>query len=209
MACKVVNKSETPIMLSEQIFFLNKSKLKYVSVGFKTDIVFSPTIRFAGTRSYHVVDMCREDFVAFLKLEQWITDICKNWSAVTQNDNRSEMKQCGSITVMFYDVKSKPVLQIFKSQEDVIYLGQESLNSLFYQAHVILTKVHLLEEYNFSTFYKTMLRRACKMEGNVLENMKQLLKVMKQDENVATVKQLMLLEPDVVVKDMETCKIFF
>lgn len=196
-------------MLSEQVFFLNKSKSKYLTVGFNTDILFSPTIRFAATRSYQVVDMSREDFIAFLELEQWITNICENWSTITQNDNRSEIKQCGKITVMFYDVKTKPVLQIFKSQDTVMFLGQESLKSVFFLAQLILTKLQLLEEHQFREFYESILRRSCKRQGNVLENIKELLKVMKPDENTCALKQLVLFEPDVVQKDMETCRIFF
>ncbi|KAK9876867.1 hypothetical protein WA026_017368 [Henosepilachna vigintioctopunctata] len=183
-----------PYMLCSKVFFINKSKTKYVSVGLSHQ--FKAVVRISGSSlKGHHIDFTTEDFRELLKSEEFLL---RNLSKVSSQ----EFKKINNVTLFFITINNKCILGV-RNERSQIYIGRETLCELLSLQELINDYIEFLEYHGFEDFYAMITRTVTKLNGDVLANIKNLLEQSyKHLFNTAIFKELIKADPYTVVNDV-------
>lgn len=189
---------EEEILLDSKVYFLNKSKSKYVIVGAST-INFLPTIRIASTSSKQYVDLSTCEWFTLLNNKHMLVDRLDKASEKIINNNLK------TIAVYMDTINNGvKVLKIKRDQGNQVVIGMQSMNMLWNLSKLINYRIQLLSNRCLQEYYRNLLHKLVGQSGNLLDHLHNLLDQRGQEENCLVIKELIYFKPDSVLHDINS-----
>lgn len=147
-------------LLGERIFFLNKSRSKWVCTGLSIDSNFEPVVKIGGVK---------KQCIAFYE-QEWELFMAESVNI------KGYFEYCRGIFPMrdLQDIKLSSecfdgVTRILKIERagDCVFLSFEGLSELLRMKKVVSTRVALLKSLKFHDFYKSMVIYLSKTAGDL------------------------------------------
>ncbi|KAF5284429.1 hypothetical protein FQA39_LY17052 [Lamprigera yunnana] len=150
------------MLLNQTIYYLNKSKSKWISVGLYYPFEFASVVKIFG-RSKQYVIFKKETF-----------------------DTMWKPRQIGSKTLTFEMMKEKKILKIEDMSGNEVYLGWESVSEVWSLESVLRYRLSYSSGSNFKYFYEDVIRAVAEMSGDVKINIYNIINRLseKSDDNV-------------------------
>lgn len=186
----VTPKTDVPLF-NRTIYFLNKSRNKFVCVGFDPNINFSPVVKMAGMKNQSV---CFDE-------NEW-KELIQNQGIITNYFYDLAVQQWKPIklnfkTIHFLAIDGKKIIKI-EDNDGEVFLGWESISELWNLLSIILYRIDILKAQEFNVFYNAVLDGVSKAQGDVINNITDLVNAMKdtKSENVNCFMELLNFQPE-------------
>lgn len=188
-------------LISQCIYFLNKSKSKCVCVGLSAHLTFSPAVKLFGLRN-----QCM-----FFDETEWklVTENLENlMNYFHAGDTPWPPMKIGSKTIMFQTVAKNKVIKFQDLGDSELYLGWESLAELRELLPIISYRVDTLASQEFKMFYDSIIEGVAEMPGNFKVNIMNILAPLKElhCENMCSMLEILHFLPEKICVDMEVAK---
>lgn len=190
-------------LLNQSIYFLNKSKTKYICIGLSPHINFYPIVKVCGVKNQCVLfdenewDMLLEN-----------QGILLNYFHTT--DTQWTPMKLGSKVISFQTVEYRKILKIVDAGESEVYLGWESLTELWDLIPLIKYRLNVLGSQGFNEFYSNVINGIVDMPGDFKTNITNILHPLKdtKSENVCCMMEILQFAPEKIGVDIEVASCF-
>lgn len=199
---EIVNRSEgldmsKPInVLSQHVYYLNKSRTKWVVVGLAPDLHFEPILAIAGAKKQNIV-MKANQWKHFLGHQNHLTDM------FMENNGDTYTFKIGDVSVNFERVeRHRKVLKLSRGGGEEIFLAYETLKELWKLAEILTERLEILREKNYGKYYDELVNYIVNLEGDIMDRcMKFFNGVI--NENAIITKELMLYDGMKMKRDVQ------
>lgn len=207
-ACKVLKSQEESIteakndnsnrLLNQSIYFVNKSKSKYICIGLLPYATFAPMVEIVGVKNQRVT-FDETEWGKLLELQGLIIKYFHTTESEGQTFNIINAKK-----ISFTSIKGNKILKI-EDQGSEVYLALETFNELFDLLEVIKYRIELLKNEQFCTFYNNILVGVADIPGDVVKNILNVLSTLKDTNSQTIIIMMELLKffPERVRVDFE------
>ncbi|KAF5287819.1 hypothetical protein FQA39_LY15680 [Lamprigera yunnana] len=148
---------------NQTIYYLNKSKSKWISVGFYYPFEFASVVKIFG-RSKQYVIFKEEEWIQFHEQRENINKYFQTF------DTMWKPRQIGSKTLTFEMMEEKKILKIEDMSGNEVYLGWESVSQVWSLESVLRYRLSYSSGSNFKYFYEDVIRAVAEMSGDVKIN---------------------------------------
>lgn len=194
-----VKKLQPPMLIKQTLYFLNKSKSKFVSIGLAQQLRFTPVVQLWGMKNQGV----------------WFSET--EWKQLVENqgvllnyfyatDTPWSPMKLGFKTIYFQTVEQKRVIKIEDMCETEIYLGWESLLEFVELIPLIDNQLKMISNHQFRNYYNDMLNKIVIMTGDCMVNIKKELQSAKECANTYAMMELLHFHPEKIAVDLEMVK---
>lgn len=185
-------------LLSQNIYFLNKSHSKWVCVGLDINLYYEPVIRIVGLKKQSIT----------MNLEQWkkfVISKLRIMSCFNKSNPVYSVFKIGDIKISYdcFDGVNK-ILKMEKHGE-CLYISHEGLIELWHIIELINIRIENLKVLDYGKYYKNFIERLSMMEGDVKTNMENLIEGLKS-ESVCITKELMTYGLKKIMFDLQFYK---
>lgn len=185
-------------LLSQSVYFLNKSNSKWVCVGLDHNLYFEPTIKIVGLKKQSIT-MNMEEWKKFVAHKLRIMSCFKKDNQLFSTFKIGDMK----ISYECFDGINK-VLRMDKNGE-CLYISQEGLLELWQLIELINIRIENLFNLNYGRYYKNIIESLSMMVGDVRSNMGNLI-VGPPSESACITKELMVYAIKKIAFDLQFYK---
>ncbi|KAF2899873.1 hypothetical protein ILUMI_06321 [Ignelater luminosus] len=165
-------------LLSATTYYLNKSKCKAVAVGW-CPRQLTPQVQVHGFKN-DCVCFSAEEWVKLTTLKEAIKTF------LNVSESRRDPITCNQKIISFQDVNGRKTVKIRDCIQTEVWLGDQSLYQLLELFPIVEVRLVVLQEQKFADFYKYLVKGLSALEGNVDEQLKQVIAPLKATENVAS-----------------------
>ncbi|KAF5298086.1 hypothetical protein FQA39_LY11854 [Lamprigera yunnana] len=151
------------MLLNQTIYYLNKSKSKWISVGLYYPFEFASVVKIFG-RSKQYVLFKEEEWIQFHEQRENINKYFQTF------DTMWKPRQIGSKTLTFEMIEEKKILKIEDMSGNEVYLGWESVLEVWSLESVLRYRLSYSSGSNFKYFYEDVIRAVAEMSGDVKIN---------------------------------------
>lgn len=185
-------------LLSQSIYFLNKSHSKWVCVGLDMNLYYEPIIRIVGLKKQSMT----------MNLEQWkkfVINKIRIMSCFNRSNPVYSVFKIGDIKISYdcFDGINK-ILKMEKNGE-CLYISHEGLIELWHIIELINFRIENLKMLDYGKYYKNFIERLSMMEGDVKSNMEKLTEGPKS-ESICITKELMAYGLKKIMFDLQFYK---
>lgn len=198
---EIVNKQEvldtmkSINVLSQQVYYLNKSRTKWVVVGLAPDLHFEPILTIAGAKKQNIA-MKANQWKHFLGYQNYLTEMFMG------NKGDTYTLKIGDVSVNFERVeKHKKVLKMSRGGEE-IFLAYETLKELWKLAEILTDRLEILREKNYCKYYDDMINCIVNLEGDITDRISKFFNGV-INENAIVTKELMLFDGIKMKRDVQ------
>ncbi|KAF5285973.1 hypothetical protein FQA39_LY16484 [Lamprigera yunnana] len=185
------------ILLNQTIYYLNKSKSKWISVGFYYLFEFASVVKIFGWSKQYVI----------FKEEEWIQfhEQRENMNKHFQTfDTIWKPRQIGSKTLTFEMIKEKRILKIKDMSGNEVYLGWESVSEVWSLELVFRYRLSYSSGSNFKYFYEDVIRAVAEMSGDVKINIYNIInRRSEKSDDVCCMLEILLFMPEKALFDVQ------
>lgn len=192
-------------LLCPTIYFLNKSRTKYVCVGLNSHSGFSPTVQVSGLKNDCITfDGCEWEQLLLHQL------VISNylWGAETRAP-LLPIKINGK-TIYFQCIGSKKIIKIQEQGVTEVFLGWESVAELWELLPIIRYRLEILQSLEFHNFYSSLVKGVAGMSGDMRTNIDNVISPLRdaKSENACCMMEMVkfgrqVLECDVQMEAIE------
>ncbi|KAF5286989.1 hypothetical protein FQA39_LY16103 [Lamprigera yunnana] len=151
------------MLLNQTIYYLNKSKSKWISVGLYYPFEFASVVKIFG-RSKQYVIFKEEEWIQFHEQRENINKYFQTF------DTMWKPRQIGSKTLTFEMIEEKKILKIEDMSGNEVYLGWESVSEVWSLESVLRYRLSYSSGSNFKYFYEDVIKTVAEMSGDVKIN---------------------------------------
>ncbi|KAF5289989.1 hypothetical protein FQA39_LY14924 [Lamprigera yunnana] len=151
------------MLLNQTIYYLNKSKSKWISVGLYYPFEFASVVKIFG-RSKQYVIFKEEEWIQFHEQRENINKYFQTF------DTMWKPRQFGSKTLTFEMIEEKKILKIEDTSGNEVYLGWESVSEVSSLESVLRYRLSYSSGSNFKYFYEDVIRAVAEMSRDVKIN---------------------------------------
>ncbi|KAF5281637.1 hypothetical protein FQA39_LY17752 [Lamprigera yunnana] len=148
------------MLLNQTIYYLNKSKSKWISVGLYYPFEFASVVKIFGRSKQYVI----------FKEEEWIQFHEQRENINKYFDTMWKPRQIGSKTLTFEMIEEKKILKIEDMSGNEVYLCWESMSEVWSLESVLRYRLSYSSGSNFKYFYEDVIRAVAEMSGDVKIN---------------------------------------
>ncbi|KAF5285972.1 hypothetical protein FQA39_LY16483 [Lamprigera yunnana] len=185
------------MLLNQTIYYLNKSKSKWISVGLYYPFEFASVVKIFGRSKQYVI----------FKEEEWIQfhEQRENMNKHFQTfDTIWEPRQIGSKTLTFEMIKEKRLLKIKNMSGNEVYLGWESVSEVWSLELVFRYRLSYSSGSNFKYFYEDVIRAVAEMSGDVKINIYNIInRRSEKSDDVCCMLEILLFMPEKALFDVQ------
>ncbi|KAF5289985.1 hypothetical protein FQA39_LY14920 [Lamprigera yunnana] len=176
------------MLLNQTIYYLNKSKSKWISVGLYYPFEFASVVKIFG-RSKQYVIFKEEEWIQFHEQRENINKYFQTF------DTMWKPRQIGSKTLMFEMIEEKKILKIEDMSGNEVYLGWESVSEVWSLESVLRYRLSYSSGSNFKYSYEDVIRAAAEMSGDVKININNIINRLseKSDDKYSLLKKMWML----------------
>lgn len=185
--------AEEPILVNKYVYYLNKSKSKFVLIG------LSPSYQHRDLIPKVIIGGVKGQWVDF-ELQEWFEflDCRKEFDGyMSQAVANHTLKRINNYSLMFTEINKLNVLKIFKD-ETMVYLAQDTLQTLWDYSTIITQRMKTFVHQHFNEYYRDLLIRANDMQGDVLRNVEILMEQRFETDFNCCIEEMMKLCPGIV-----------
>ncbi|KAF5298043.1 hypothetical protein FQA39_LY11811 [Lamprigera yunnana] len=153
------------MLLNQTIYYLNKSKSKWISVGLYYPFEFASVVKIFGRSKQYTFDT------------MW------------------KPRQIGSKILTFEMIEEKKILKIEDMSGNEVYLGWESVSEVWSLESVLRYRLSYSSGSNFKYFYEDVIRAVAEMSGDVKINIYNIINRLseKSDDKYSLLKKMWML----------------
>lgn len=180
----------TPKIIGEKKYKLNKSKCKFVSVGISCDFGYMPCVKLSGNKGDQVT-FNEADWNKFLTHQGTIMNfLYYNYKTDTVDE--------GNICIHFDQFSNARVIRISK-EDNYIYLAYETVCCLIEILPLVKYSIEMIKNLQFENYFKILRRGLQSQSGDIIENALNILKPEDnpKSENICMILELIYTYPDV------------
>ncbi|KAF5275709.1 hypothetical protein FQA39_LY06821 [Lamprigera yunnana] len=176
------------MLLNQTIYYLNKSKSKWISVGLYYPFEFASVVKIFG-RSKQYVIFKEEEWIQFHEQRENINKYFQIF------DTMWKPRQIGSKTLTFEMIEEKKILKIEDMSGNEVYLGWESVSEVWSLESVLRYRLSYSSGSNFKYFYEDVIRAVAEMSGDVKINIYNIINRLseKSDDKYSLLKKMWML----------------
>ncbi|KAK4872010.1 hypothetical protein RN001_016134 [Aquatica leii] len=188
-------------LIDQNVYNLNKSKTKFISVGMNCANHFCPSVKIFATYKQEIV-FTEEEWVWFLELREKIHRCFQSTEAIC------EPIKVGTKTIIFEIIDQKKILKIVGAENEEVYLGRESLWEIWKLAVLINYRLNQIVLKEFSNFYDTVINAVFDLPGDAKTNISNVLdQFLSKTDVVCCMLEVVTFYPEKVVFDVELEKL--
>ncbi|KAF5279309.1 hypothetical protein FQA39_LY18288 [Lamprigera yunnana] len=178
------------MLLNQTIYYLNKSKSKWISVGLYYPFEFASVVKIFG-RSKQYVIFKEEEWIQFHEQRENINKYFQTF------DTMWKPRQIGSKTLTFEMIEEKKILKIEDMSGNEVYLGWESVSEVWSLESVLRYRLSYSSGSNFKYFYEDVIRAVAEMSGDVKINIYNIInRLSEKSDDVCCMLEVLLLMPE-------------
>ncbi|KAF5289981.1 hypothetical protein FQA39_LY14916 [Lamprigera yunnana] len=185
------------MLLNQTIYYLNKSKSKWISVRLYYLFEFASVVKIFGRSKQYVI----------FKEEEWIQfhEQRKNINKYFQTfDTMWKPRQIGSKTLTFEMIEEKKILKIEDMSGNEVYLGWESVSEVWSLESVLRYRLSYSSGSNFKYFYEDVIRAVAEMSGDVKINIYNIInRLSEKSDDVCCMLEVLLFMPEKALFDVQ------
>ncbi|KAF5281366.1 hypothetical protein FQA39_LY17808 [Lamprigera yunnana] len=185
------------MLLNQTIYYLNKSKSKWISVGLYYPFEFASVVKIFGRSKQYVI----------FKEEEWIQfhEQLENINKYFQTfDTMWKPRQIGSKTLTFEMIEEKKILKIEDMSGNEVYLGWESVSEVWSLESVLRYRLSYSSGSNFKYFYEDVIRAVAEMSGDVKINIYNIInRLSEKSDDVCCMLEVLLFMPEKALFDVQ------
>ncbi|KAF5280844.1 hypothetical protein FQA39_LY17948 [Lamprigera yunnana] len=155
------------VLLNQTIYYINKSKSKWINVGLYYPFEFASIVKIFG-RSKQYVIFKEEELIQFHEQRENINKYFQTC------DMMWKLKQIGSKTLMFEMIEEKKILRIEDMCGNEVYLGLEFVSKVWSLETVLSNRLSYSSASNFKHFYDKKSSFLCQKRHYLMYNLKEL-----------------------------------
>ncbi|KAF5277669.1 hypothetical protein FQA39_LY18450 [Lamprigera yunnana] len=185
------------MLLNQPIYYLNKSKSKWISVGLYYPFEFASVVKIFG-RSKQYVIFKEEEWIQFHEQRENINKYFQTF------DTMWKPKQIGSKTLTFEMIEEKKILKIEDMSGNEVYLGWESVSEIWSLESVLRYRLSYSSGSNFKYFYEDVIRAVAEMSGDVKINIYNIInRLSEKSDDVCCMLEVLLFMPEKALFDVQ------
>ncbi|KAF5273142.1 hypothetical protein FQA39_LY07632 [Lamprigera yunnana] len=185
------------MLLNQTIYYLNKSKSKWISVGLYYPFEFASVVKIFG-RSKQYVIFKEEEWIQFHEQRENINKYFQTF------DTMWKPRQIGSKTLTFEMIEEKKILKIEDMSGNEVYLGWESVSEVWSLESVLRYRLSYSSGSNFKYFYEDVIRAVAEMSGDVKINIYNIInRLSEKSDDVCCMLEVLLFMPEKALFDVQ------
>ncbi|KAF5294531.1 hypothetical protein FQA39_LY13385 [Lamprigera yunnana] len=185
------------MLLNQTIYYLNKSKSKWISVGLYYPFEFASVVKIFG-RSKQYVIFKEEEWIQFHEQRENINKYFQTF------DTMWKPRQIGSKTLTFEMIEEKKILKIEDMSGNEVYLGWESVSEVWSLESVLRYRLSYSSGSNFKYFYEDVIRAVAEMSGDVKINIYNIInRLSEKSDDVCYMLEVLLFMPEKALFDVQ------
>lgn len=187
-------------LLNETVYYINKSKSKWVAVGFGLENHYKPVIKLAGQKNNQYVIFNEYQWASFLNNQGIILSFIysNNFGYHSIRENDYELH--------FVFIDGSRILQIKQAGGNEIFLGGDSINELISLTNIIKYRFDMLMAQDFSKYYNILISAVSLKNGDLIKNVYDIVSPTTNinSENVCCVLEMLNIYSDCLFEDVES-----
>ncbi|KAF5293250.1 hypothetical protein FQA39_LY13649 [Lamprigera yunnana] len=185
------------MLLNQTIYYLNKSKSKWISVGLYYPFEFASVVKIFE-RSMQYVIFKEDEWIQFHEQRE------NTYKYFQICDMMWKPRQIGSKTLTFEMVKEKKILRIEDMCGNEVYLGWESVSEVWYLETVLSYRLSYSSASNFKHFYEDVIRAVAEMSEDANTNIYNIVnRLLEKSDNVCCLLEVLLFMPEKTLFDVQ------
>ncbi|KAF5298566.1 hypothetical protein FQA39_LY11767 [Lamprigera yunnana] len=185
------------LLLNQTIYYLNKSKSKWISVGLYYPFEFASVVKIFG-RSKQYVIFKEEEWIQFHEQRENINKYFQTF------DTMWKPRQIDSKTLTFEMIEEKKILKIEDMSGNEVYLGWESVSEVWSLESVLRYRLSYSSSSNFKYFYEDVIRAVAEMSGDVKINIYNIInRLSEKSDDVCCMLEVLLFMPEKALFDVQ------
>ncbi|KAF5301053.1 hypothetical protein FQA39_LY10872 [Lamprigera yunnana] len=185
------------MLLNQTIYYLNKSKSKWISVGLYYPFEFAYVVKIFW-RSKQYVIFKEEEWIHFHEQRENINKYFQTF------DTMWKPRQIGSKTLTFEMIEEKKILKIEDMSGNEVYLGWESVSEVCSLESVLRYRLSYSSGSNFKRFYEDVIRAVAEMSGDVKINIYNIInRLSEKSDDVCCMLEILLFMPEKALFDVQ------
>ncbi|KAF5275486.1 hypothetical protein FQA39_LY18641 [Lamprigera yunnana] len=182
------------MLLNQTIYYLNKSKSKWISVGLYYPFEFASVVKIFGRSKQYVI----------FKEEEWIQFHEQRENINKYFDTMWKPRQIGSKTLTFEMIEEKKILKIEDMCGNEVYLGWKSVSEVWSLESVLRYRLSYSSGSNFKYFYEDVIRAVAEMSGDVKINIYNIInRLSEKSDDVCCMLEVLLFMPEKALFDVQ------
>ncbi|KAF5280060.1 hypothetical protein FQA39_LY18166 [Lamprigera yunnana] len=185
------------MLLNQTIYYLNKSKNKWISVGLYYPFEFASVVKIFG-RSKQYVIFKEEEWIQFHEQRENINKYFQTF------DTMWKPRQIGSKTLTFEMIEEKKILKIEDMSGNEVYLGWESVSEVWSLESVLRYRLSYFPSSNFKYYYEDVIWAVTEMSGDVKINIYNIInRLSEKSDDVCCMLEVLFFMPEKALFDVQ------
>ena len=191
-------KKRNAALINETVYYINKSKSKWVSVGFSLERKYIPVIKLGGYKNNQNVIFNEDQWLSFLNNQGIMR------SFIYSNNIDWQPKQGNGFEIHFVFIDDARIIKITQDGGSEIFLAGDTINELMNLLNLIKYRFDILKSQKFSKYYDILVSGMPTKNGDIIKNVYNIISPTTNSLNVSCVLELLNFYPDCIVEDVET-----
>lgn len=193
-------KKRVGALLNETVYYINKSKSKWVAVGFALENEYTPVIKLGGQKNNQYVIFNEYQWSSFLNNQGILLGF------IYSNNFGYQPMQENGYEIHFVFIGDSRIIQIKQEGGNEIFLAGESINELISLTNIIKYRFDMLIAQDFSKYYNILISGVSLKNGDLIKNVYDIISPTKNinSENVCCVLEMLNIYSDCLFEDVET-----
>ncbi|KAF5298550.1 hypothetical protein FQA39_LY11751 [Lamprigera yunnana] len=185
------------MLLNQTIYYLNKFKSKWISVGLYYPFEFASVVKIFGSSKQYVI-FKEEELIQFHEQRENINKYIQTF------DTMWKPRQIGSKTLTFEMIEEKIILKIEDMSGNEVYLGWDSMPEVWSLESVLRYRLSYCSGSNFKCFYEDVIRAAAEMSGDLKINIYNTInRLSEKSDDVCCMLEVLLFMPEKALFDVQ------
>lgn len=194
------NKNQGGALINETVYYINKSKSKWVSVGFSLERKYIPVIKLGGFKNKQNVTFDEEQWISFLNNQKnmlgFIYSKSTGWQPMSGN----------GYEIHFVFIGDSRIIKITQDGGNEIFLAGDTINELINLVNLIKYRFDILKSQEFSKYYNIVISSVSAKNGDLNKNVYESISASTNQNsvNVCCVMELLNFYSECIIEDVET-----
>ena len=194
------SKKRNGALINESIYYLNKSKSKWVSVGLSVERKYDPIIKLGGCKNNQNVIFNEDQWISFLNNQGIML------SFIYSNGFGWQPMQGKGFEIHFVFINESRIIKITQGDANEVFLAGDTINELVSLTNLIKYRFDMLKSQEFSIYYNIIFSGISIRNGDLLKNVYDVISPLTNTNsvNVCCVLELLNFYPECIIEDVET-----
>ena len=194
------SKERSGTLINERVYYLNKSKSKWISIGFSLERQYKPVLKLGGYKNNQNVIFNEDQWISFLNNQ----GIMQNF--IYSNNLGWQPVQGNGYEINFVFIGDSRIIKISQYGGNEVFLAGETLKELANLTNLTKYRFDILKSQEFSVYYNILVSGVAPKSGDLIKNIYDIISPLSNPNsvNVCCVLELLNFYPYCVIEDVET-----